>query len=300
MIEVGSGAELTASDLQAGLFNGDAFTLGSELTFNVQAGGVVEPLGQVAQPFDMAGSSMVLGTGGHFDGPSDVLQVEVDILSGGVMSDDVTLRNSVLTIDGGELGDSFDAFGSRVVMLDGRIGEDFNASSFSEVEIFSGVIGPDAAAFSGSNFTIHEGNIGDSFDVFDSTVNVYGGDFGVDFDASSGSIVNIHGGSFKEDFDAFAGSEINLFGVSFTLGGVPLTGLPIGKAVVIEDRDVNLSGVLTNGDLVGFDLLSDRIAGEGFFARQAIVTVTIVPEPSASIVVLLASSVIFIRSTKLR
>jgi len=86
----------------------------------------------------------------------------------------------------------------------------------------------------------------------------------------------------------FDNGEVNLFGSQFFLNGVELDLIP-GQEFVITDRNVNLSGFLSDGSFIETDL---NINFGGFFSSNpdgagADSTVTsVVPEPSSTAIVL--------------
>jgi hypothetical protein len=131
--------------------------------------------------------------------------------------------------------------------------------------------------------TISGGTVGEHFNAFgSSTINISGGTIGQGFDARTGSEINISGGEFGEGLDALSGSFISIFGHSFKLDGVPIgSKLEFEVPFKVVDRNVTLTGIFADGTPFNFDLNSTKIVGKDFFHRDAIVNVTLVPEPSA-------------------
>ena len=83
-----------------------------------------------------------------------------------------------------------------------------------------------------------------------------------------------------DDFEAFSGSEVNIRGNSFSIDGTPVNNLQVGQPVTITDRDVVLSGVLTDGETFSFYLNGARdeflvCVGEPLFTPDATLTVTL-------------------------
>ncbi len=161
---------------------------------------------------------------------------------------------------GGAVGDNVTASGTEVNISGGTVGDGFGAARFSEVNISGGSVGDNFAAF-------------------------------VD-----GGVINISGGSLGDRFTARRGSTVNLFGSSFLLDDVLLDDLVFGEAFTIFDRDVTLSGLLSDGSAFSFDLNSNFLTqDQDRFESGSTLTVTLtsVPEPS-SLAVLGLSSVIFL------
>lgn len=243
-------------------------------------------------------------------------------IGGGTVGRDYTAtRSSVINISGGAIDDNFIASFSEVNISGGEVGERFTASRGSEVNISGGVVGTDFVAIggvvnisggalgafskarSGSIVNITGGTVGFSFDADDgSEVNISGGTINNAFRADSGSVVNISGGIVGDNFDAVPGSEVNLLGVEFFLNDEPIDGLAAGVPFEIVDRDptssglVVLSGTLADGSPFEFELNSDPPQFDlSFFASDATLTVTLVPEPAASGLLLLAAATGIVR-----
>ncbi|MEM1110103.1 MAG: hypothetical protein AAGH99_15565 [Planctomycetota bacterium] len=193
----------------------------------------------------------------------------IDVPAGSILVDNFTIGSSTqLNLSGGIIGENF------------GIGVDGGPNNNIEVNINSGNVG--------QNITANTGTV----------VNIGGGSFGFRFFANAGSTVNISGGVFGPIFLADSGSEINLFGTDFLLTEVelttsgfvitetPITGV-IGETITINTRSrvgitTSLSGTLADGKAFDFGLspqISPNIAD--FFAEDALLTVTLVPEPGA-------------------
>lgn len=80
-------------------------------------------------------------------------------------------------------------------------------------------------------------------------------------------------GQFSAVFD----SRINLVGSSFLLNGVPISGLQIGVASTITQRNRTLSGTLADGSPFSFDLntAAPGTTGNDYFSPDAFLTVTL-------------------------
>ena len=117
--------------------------------------------------------------------------------------------------------------------------------------------------------------MGSFFEAFNSEVNISGGTIGFGFQAESGSVVNISGGTFGvNQFFAFAGSAVNIVGSEFFINGVEVNNLVPNQAFTINNRDVTLTGRLTDGEQFSFRLNSVNV-GNGEFSPNATLTVTL-------------------------
>ena len=61
---------------------------------------------------------------------------------------------------------------------------------------------------------------------------------------------------------------------------------------MIGDRDVTLSGLLSDGTPFNFDLNSTDIRGKDFFDPHATLTVTLVPEPATLQLLIVAVGIV--------
>lgn len=197
------------------------------------------------------------------------------------------------------------AAGTTVNVLGGNIGLGVDQSN-GTLNIESGNVAVGASSI-GTGFTnsnnlvnISGGTVGGFFQLLgNTTLNLSGGQmesFGV---FNSGTRVNITGGTvtrFPDIFDGVVnisggdifsirifGGEVNLIGSEFSIDGVEID-LAVGQTMVINQRNVNLSGILADGSPIETDLNSSAGGfnsanpdGASFAAR---VTVTVVePEP---------------------
>ena len=232
-------------------------------------------------PVNGAGPSPASTFTNVFNLPTDVftggtgVPTQVNVNSGGPFPagpNAFTLGlNEELNLNGGSLTNGlFAAIGSEVNVIGGDAGDDFVAFG-SVVSISGGTIGNDFSA------------------TLDTEVNVSGGSIGTDFQAIDTSILNISGGSIGDNFVADGGATVNFLGTEFFLDGVPVS-TTFNQAVTITARDVELSGVLADGQSFSFDLNQSLVAavlnGEDFFSTGATVTVTVLEPSSAALATL--------------
>ena len=260
-------------------------------------GGVIEETtqlnvasgGAVGNFFEANGGSEVNISGGLigvFFRPSDS---EVNI-SGGTVGTGLRAQNdSEINISGGTVGNGFTAGSDTTVNISGgSVGRNFAA--FGEVNISGGSVASDFDARSGSVVNISGGSIGPFFQADEgSVVNISGGTVGIGFNAFFDSVVNISGGSVGDGFTANLVSDVNLFGSVFVLDGLVLDDLSPGEAFTIDDRNVTLTGLLSDGSEFSFDLNDEFIPSDTEFLPSATLTVTLiaVPEPTSTTVLLL-------------
>lgn len=218
-------------------------------------------------------------------------------ISGGTIGDYFEANvDSVVNLFGGTVGNRFNAnSGSVVNIYDGNVGHSFEANRGSQVNFYGGQVVGFFSANADSLVTVNGGNLGFIFTARQgSEVNINGGIFGM-LSASSLSLVNVRGGRFDDGFTASSDSEVNLFGKEFSLNGIPLDSLTPGQAVTITDRDVTLSGVLADGSPFSFDLNPMSSSSEDYFHIGSTLTITLVPEPTAIMLLLLGTTFIALR-----
>lgn len=200
-VHVNSGQRLRPSDLSAGVFQGQPFTLGPSTTFVVHSGA---HFGQTSgsATADFMGSVLNIESGGDVDTPLytetlTVENVEFNLLTGGTISGIVYAGSgSVFNF----LGGTHTGFGGFV-------------------------------AFNGSVVNVSAGSAGEGFLVESGgAVQVTGGNFVAYFSAANGSVVDITGGSFGLRFKALAGSNVQFAGGEFQRNGVAISDLSAGLA----------------------------------------------------------------------
>ncbi len=296
---------------------------------------ILENGGNLGPGFAAVDSSISVEGGGIGD-YFKVAGTQVTINSGMVGSNFYIYRGSEVIINGGEIGERMVANeNAKVVITGGTIGDWFVAARGSEVEVRGGDFGNLLAeenseltingGFLGTNLLLREGSVlnlengglGSGFAApLGSTVNVFGGSIGDGVSIELGSaatigggtvgenfsldgVANIGGGIFGDGFSSNSGSDVTFFVETVFLDGVDLTSslssLP-EQELLIEDRDVELSGVL--GDGTPYSFLLNSAAGNGdFFSVDARVKVRLgelkmarpnIPEPTSFTLTLLA------------
>lgn len=158
----------------------------------------------------------------------------------------------------------------------------------SEVNVNGGSIGP-LFNLTDSELNFSSGFV-DIFDAQNSVVTQTGGEI-FNFIATD-SVIDISGGSlfFGGGPNSLNNSQLNLFGNQFFIDGV---SLDLGGApLIVNDRDVTLSGILADGS--PFSLLLETTnflleIPEVLIDSTSTVTVTIVPEPTSPVFLALLS-----------
>ncbi len=188
---------------------------------------------------------------------------------GGNIGLGVDLSNGVLNIESGQV-----AIGAT------GIPTGFTNSN-NQVNVSGGDVGGFFQLFNGTELNLTGGQL-NSFGVFSgSTANISGGTVTRFPDIFSSGTVNISGGNVFA-IRVFTGGEVNLFGTEFAIDGTPID-LVLGEEFVISDRNVTLTGTLSDGSFIENSL---NTTFGGFFSSEpdgvaagARVTVTRVVEP---------------------
>ena len=223
---------------------------------------------------------------------------------------DRTTTNVTVNIHGGTIGHNFDAnSGSTVNFLGGTVAVDhsFQANEGSVVNISSGTItgNPstdlDGLEARGGTINVSGGLVNAVHAIGNgSVVNITGGSVGSAGASSAGSVLHITGGSLTRSISGGSsgtvnisggttdgtlvfqtGAIMNLFGTNFELNGLPIPGLTPNEAFTVTDRNVTLSGLLTDGSPFSFDLNTDYTGLNDFVDANVTLRVTLVM-PAAS------------------
>jgi hypothetical protein len=207
--------------------------------------------------------------GDHYNAtPGSTLEVQ----TGAVVGNNLEAVDAMVNINGGSVGDNFDAaFGTVVHISGGTIGNGFDSIG-SIVNISGGSVGQEFQAFDGSVVNITGGDLDFEFRAENgSLVNISGGSIGSFFAALGGSTVNISGGTFDDAFDALSGSEVRITGNEFSLNGVPIAGLEaIGNSVGVNiPAGAIFTGVMADGRTFAFSTVDTDDFSAGALTLEA-------------------------------
>lgn len=241
-VQVNSGEVMTQADLEAGEFMEQMFMLGPGTVFEINDGGGIGPVGlfqslpNSSVPFDFAGSTVNINSGGFFvsdpsatlnvDDPSVVSNVGINVLAGGSVGDPLMNDGAAfgvgpggaLTVNGGSVPPGVSLFGGGTLdLLAGSTGGVFvgdgclaQLSGGSAGFVYAGdggmatVSGATVSGFRASETGVvlmTDGSAGDSCGAeFGGTVVISGGSVGSGFTVQSGSHVTISGGMVAAGF----------------------------------------------------------------------------------------------------
>lgn len=129
----------------------------------------------------------------------------------------------------------------------------------------------------------------------DAVLNFSGGKIEQRLHVDEESIINMSGGvlDLDEGFASVFGT-LNLFGTQFFIGDVDITDtLMSGEKLIVDDRNVVLSGVLADGSPFRFGLSAPNVGRVRplFIPPRALVTITLVPEPTTQVLMLLVGAI---------
>lgn len=184
---------------------------------------------------------------------------------------------------------------SRLVVTGGEI---TRLGANGNVIVEGGRIGDHSVFFSGGVIEVSGGAIGDHFEAGGvvvgsipnsdepvvvgrgGRVNLSGGSIGESMVLYGHRTLDFSGGTIGPGLQALDDSHVNIVGSSFYVNSVEVARPEDGRVVEVADRNVRLSGLLSDGRSFGFDLHTEPGRGD-FFSPQATVTITFVPEVSA-------------------
>lgn len=199
--------------------------------------------------------------------------------------------NVFVNVYGGDIGWGFSVnYNTTARIMGGNFG---SLGITGTAYISGGVVGDYSIATSGSTVDISGGTIGDEFRIYGSgrhfdflpetRVNISGGAIGKAFQISGYSTLTMSGGSFGKYRSFGSNSTINLIGTEFFLDGIAVDLVP-GSRTQIDEREAILSGMLADGSPIELHLSTTGLE-QDYFAADATLTLTLVPEP-ISIVIL--------------
>lgn len=190
-VNVNAGQNLTETNLTNGLFNGQVFTLGPDLTIEINSGGRVADLGRWSSntAFSFVDSTVNINNGGTFGLiQSMVNDVTMNVYAGGTARGLGVGNAGSVNVLGGDVSlGRVMAGGATVFMSSGRLGADHSA----------GLTG--------------------------GTVTVTGGTLGYSFVVNSGGTLSMSGGKIGESFGTSAGASVTLTGDEFQFNGVAIS-----------------------------------------------------------------------------
>jgi hypothetical protein len=192
--------------------------------------------------------------------------------------------DSTLTIDGGAVGDNFEAVGATINLLAGSIGNEMDTLFGTEFNMMGGTVG--------RSFEAHRGSV----------VNISGGSL-EELTAGQGSVVNITGGTLggyadtdSVVFSLIAGSTLHITGSDFLLGGELIEGLAPGSSIVLDWNNLAYSSYLT-GRLADGSPFDAYLHDEGgSMGLRTIVLTSVaaslqVPEPAGVMLLMIATGI---------
>jgi hypothetical protein len=184
-----------------------------------------------------------------------------------------------VNVHGGELSWLFSMPGTVVNVQNGYLFM-VEAPGQSQITISGGEVhmirSPDRC-----QIDIIDGTVDAMADVKFSVVNMSGGSVG-SATLSQGGEFNLSGGSLLAGFNMDSASELHITGTSFLVDGAQIPGLRAGHTVTIAERDVQLTGTLSDGSALSLNLGGwDVIRTRPRILPGAVITVTLVPEPAS-------------------
>ena len=245
------------------------------------------PLGVQGQVVDLSN----VGPGDTIDSSTLVPAGAVINLNGGTIATNTDFDEVTLNVNSGVVGIDIDIRNSRINISGGEVSllaSDLRTgvNNWSNViSITGGEVGSFFQLRGNTTLALAGGSLEGFGTINNARAIVTGGSFNL---VDVNSPIDIFGGDFNT-FRVFSTGTVNLFGTSFEIDGVGITGLEVGQTEVITQRNVVLSGTLTDGETFSNFLDADSAIGSlnfspafgqilpGFASRAATVTVTLLP-----------------------
>ena len=285
VINIDDGETLTNTDMMAGSFMGQAFTVDSDTTFRVNSGGTLGPIGtpiippDPAIPFDMNGAQIKVRDGGYFAGRA-INNMNATIRTGGTLAPFVLANTSVLSVRGGDVGHEYSNNGGTVNLYEGHIGDGYKANPGSVTNVRGGSIGNGFFTNGLSFVNISGGTVGtDYFARFGNRTTISGGSIG-DFFRVPGGRVTMSGGSFDNRVLVYSGGRMTLCVASATIDGVPVA-LTENATAITTRGGATLVVTFADGGTEDFKLNADLVFGQDLFENGALY-IKQIPTPGTS------------------
>ncbi|MFO0790632.1 MAG: hypothetical protein U0805_14345 [Pirellulales bacterium] len=214
---------------------------------------IVEDGGVVGDAFNANWGTAVTVNGGRLGNNFEATGAVVNITGGSVGYRFKALYGSLVNISGGTIDRVlFATRGSVVNFSGGSLVDSLIAKSGSVVNISGGDVGAYLQAYSGSVVNFSGGAIGHGGRLDGATFNMSGGTLGDDFAAYGDSYISLSGGTIGERFQV--GGKVRIAGNDFRLNGVPIEGFEyVGSEVRLDiPTGAVLSGTLLDGTPFAF------------------------------------------------
>lgn len=256
-----------------------------DATLNMLGGDAGDGLRIVDSSVKVAGGA--LGSGLSVLGAS-----ELDV-SAGSIGDNLAVYGGMVNVSGGAIGDGLSGYGQSMLSISGgSVGSVLTAHS--SVEMTGGVVAR-VSATDGSVGRITGGTVAGRLSVVSGSRVEIGGSAEVSntlFLDSVGEalltggtvtgaveVVNgtltITGGAVQGAVIARHDGVVQVHGTSFAIDGVEIDFLELYTAFEFTDRNVTLSGMLTDGSAFSFDLNSAYSPGNDYFDSTATLTLVL-------------------------
>jgi len=229
-------------------------------------------------------------------GPSGLRDGQtLTLVDGGVLGDNFQAIGGVVNVNGGSFAGDTEIFDALFNLNEGQVEGVVMLYSDSKFNVFGGNIN-ELIAGSGSEFNMFGGNINDIDAGFGSEINIRGGTIS-GLDAGFGSEINVHGGIFESRLIADADSTIEFFATEFFIDGNEVEFTDINTPLLIENRSFLLSGLFLDGTEFEYVVGSFRtgnliVSPDATFQLNL---VSVVPEPSGAFLLALSGTMLLVK-----
>ena len=270
------------SDLEDGIFTG-VFADGTPFFFDSDFGDILKQITLTESPPPPADLHPMVVDSATTAGPLGLRPGQtLTLREGGSLLEGFTAIDANLRIDGGS-ADKIKLVSTTAQVDGGQLSGRIRAFEGSHIEVTGGNLAEGLTAVSGSHAAIRGGEIDSIVAGALGYIDIHGGEIG-SVATVQGSSLQVRGGTFSRDFYVRAGSRIEIYGSEFYLDGNYIDDPFLDSGITLLERDMTLSGVLSDGSPFIFDLNHTPTPGEDYFDPAAVLTVTkvsIVPEPGS-------------------
>ena len=253
-------------DLPAASTTPVVFSSSADVVPSARAGTSIELQGssQVGDFYAVIDGGNLTVAGGSAGVGLEAYDSTVNISEGTIGRGLSVLGGGVLNVSGGSIDRAAVVRDGTLRISDGEVGQGLVVFN-TRVEISGGEIGPFFRLDSTSvPATISGGIIGERFEINQSDLDITGGSISRILDISGSSVVNISGGSIDgRGIEVFDDSTINLVVRDAFFDDVEITDLADDSSLLFTDREGILSGRFADGSDFSFNLTANRSSSAG-------------------------------------
>lgn len=208
------------------------------------------------------------------------------VRNGGRTQDGFAVVGATLSFEPGSVSGQLELVQSTLNILGGRHGGVISALANTQVNVRGGEILGSFSLSMNSQLKVTGGYMEFITAKQDSVATIAGGAIGGKVTGLADSVTNISGGTIEGNVQMRTGSVLNLLVTSAAINGESIS-LSHYQPVEIFQRDALFQATLADGSLFEFDLDTQEPFSLDYLDPNAILRVTLVPEPKSLLIALL-------------